>query len=37
LDQPSLATQAVWIGAKDFLVKPVQPTRLITSIRKVLR
>jgi two-component system chemotaxis response regulator CheY len=36
LDQPQLASQAVLVGAKDFLTKPVRPTQLLTALRTVL-
>jgi len=37
LDQQLVAAQAVHIGAKEFLVKPVPPTRLLLALQKVLR
>ncbi len=37
LDQQSVVTQAIQTGAKDFLVKPVPPGRLIKALQKVLR
>jgi two-component system chemotaxis response regulator CheY len=37
LDQQAVATQAIQIGAKDFLVKPVPPNRLIMTLQKLLR
>lgn len=36
LDQNLIATQAVHMGAKDFLVKPVRPGRLLSALRKAL-
>jgi two-component system chemotaxis response regulator CheY len=36
LDQPQLASQAILAGAKDFLVKPVQPGQLLMALRKAL-
>ena len=37
LDQQLVAAQAVHMGAKEFLVKPVPPTRLLLALKKVLR
>lgn len=37
LDQKLVAARAVHMGAKDFLVKPVMPTKLLLSIQKALR
>ena len=36
LGQQSLIMQAIKIGAKDFIVKPFKPERVISSIKKVL-
>lgn len=36
LDQPQLASQAILVGAKDFLVKPVRLGQLLMALRKVL-
>jgi two-component system chemotaxis response regulator CheY len=36
LDQQAVATQAVQMGAKEFLVKPVRSAQLILVLRKVL-
>ena len=36
VDQELAMTRAVHLGAKDFLVKPVAPIRLISALRKVL-
>ena len=36
LDQPLLAGQAVLLGAKDFLTKPVRSGRLLMAVRKAL-
>ncbi len=36
LDQELAATRAIHIGAKDFLVKPVPPNRLLKSLKRVL-
>jgi two-component system chemotaxis response regulator CheY len=37
LDQELAATRAIHVGAKDFLVKPVPPSRLLTALQRVLR
>ncbi len=37
LDQQLVAARAVHMGAKDFLVKPVLPTKLLLTLQKVLR
>jgi two-component system chemotaxis response regulator CheY len=37
LDQKSVAATAIMTGAKDFLTKPVHPSRLIMTLEKVLR
>lgn len=37
LDQQLVAARAVHMGAKEFLVKPVLPTRLLLALQKVLR
>jgi two-component system chemotaxis response regulator CheY len=37
LDQELAATIAIHVGAKDFLVKPVPPSRLLTALQRVLR
>jgi two-component system chemotaxis response regulator CheY len=37
LDQQLVAAQALHMGAKEFLVKPVPPTRLLLALQKVLR
>jgi two-component system, chemotaxis family, chemotaxis protein CheY len=37
LDQKLIATRAVHMGARDFLIKPVAPTQLMMAIQKVLR
>ena len=37
LDQKLVAARAVHMGAKDFLVKPVMPSKLLLSIQKALR
>jgi two-component system chemotaxis response regulator CheY len=36
LDQELAATRAIHLGAKDFLVKPVPPNRLISALHKAL-
>ncbi len=36
LGQQRLIVEAIKIGAKDFIVKPFQPERIINSIKKVL-
>ncbi len=37
LDQELAATRAIHIGAKDFLVKPIPPSQLLTALQRVLR
>ena len=37
LDQQLVVARAVHMGAKEFLVKPVPPTRLLLALQKVLR
>ena len=37
LDQQLVAARAVHMGAKEFLVKPVPPIRLLLALQKVLR
>ncbi len=37
LDQELAATRAIHLGAKDFLVKPVPPSRVITALQRALR
>jgi len=37
LDQKLVAARAVHMGARDFLVKPVTPARLLLAIQKALR
>ncbi len=36
LGQQRLIVNAIQIGAKDFIVKPFQPERIVNSIKKVL-
>ena len=36
LDQQSVAVKAMWVGAKDFLAKPVSIERLSMALKKVL-
>ena len=36
LDQELAATRAIHIGAKDFLVKPVPPSRVLMALQRVL-
>ncbi len=36
LGQQRLIINAIQIGAKDFIVKPFQPERIVSSIKKVL-
>jgi two-component system chemotaxis response regulator CheY len=36
LDQELIATQAVHMGAKDFLVKPILPNKLLSALQKAL-
>jgi two-component system chemotaxis response regulator CheY len=36
LGQQRLIVQAIQLGAKDFIVKPFRPERVITSIKKIL-
>lgn len=35
--QQSLVVEAIRAGAKDFVIKPVQPTRLIEAVRNILK
>ncbi len=37
LDQQLVTAQAVHMGAKEFLVKPVPPIQLLLALKKVLR
>ena len=37
LEQELAATRAIPLGAKDFLVKPVPPSRVITALQRALR
>lgn len=37
LDQELAATRAMHLGAKDFLVKPVPPNRVLTALRNALK
>lgn len=37
VDQELAVTRAIHLGAKDFLVKPVPPSRLLAILQKVLR
>jgi two-component system chemotaxis response regulator CheY len=37
LDQPAVASEAIQLGAEDFLAKPLDYERLFKSLRKVLR
>jgi len=37
LDQKLVAARAVHIGARDFLVKPVAPAKLLLALQKALR
>lgn len=37
LDQRLIATRAVQLGARDFLVKPVSPAKLLGALNKALR
>ncbi len=37
LDQELAATRAIHLGAKDFLVKPVPPSRVISALQRVLK
>ena len=37
LDQELAATRAIHLGAKDFLVKPVPPNRVITALQRALK
>jgi len=37
LDQQLIATRAVQLGARDFLVKPVLPAKLLLTLKKALR
>lgn len=36
LGQQRLIVQAIQLGAKDFIVKPAQPQRVISALKKVL-
>lgn len=36
LGQQKLIVQAIQLGAKDFIVKPFQPLRIVTALKKVL-
>jgi two-component system chemotaxis response regulator CheY len=36
LDQELAATRAIHIGAKDFLVKPAPPNRVLTALQRAL-
>lgn len=36
LGQQKLIVQAIQLGAKDFIVKPFQPMRIVTALKKVL-
>jgi two-component system chemotaxis response regulator CheY len=36
LDQELAATRAIHLGAKDFLVKPVPPNRVLTALKRAL-
>ena len=36
LGQQQLIVQAIQLGAKDFIVKPFQPQRVISSLKKAL-
>ncbi len=37
LDERSMASHAIKMGAKDFLMKPVPPEKLLAALQKVLR
>jgi two-component system chemotaxis response regulator CheY len=37
MDQELAVTQAIRLGAEDFLVKPISPNRLLTVLQKALR
>ncbi len=37
LDQPAVATEAIRLGAKDFLAKPVDNTILLASMERALK
>jgi len=37
MGQQSLVVEAIRAGAKDFVTKPVQPTRLLEAIKNILR
>ncbi|MBN2002667.1 MAG: response regulator [Anaerolineae bacterium] len=37
LDQPTIAAEAIRLGAKDFLAKPVDHDRLVQAIRRALK
>jgi two-component system, chemotaxis family, chemotaxis protein CheY len=36
LGQQQLITQAIQLGAKDFIVKPFQPQRVVSALKKAL-
>jgi two-component system chemotaxis response regulator CheY len=37
MGQQSLVVEAIRAGAKDFVTKPVQPTRLLESVKNILK
>ena len=37
VDQDLAATRAVHLGARDFLVKPVPPSRLLSAVQRLLK
>jgi two-component system, chemotaxis family, chemotaxis protein CheY len=37
LGEQEMIIRAIRLGAKDFIVKPFQPERIISAVRKVLR
>jgi len=37
LGQETLVTEAIQAGAKDFVVKPFQPSRVLEAVQRVLR
>ena len=37
VDQELAATRAVHLGARDFLVKPVPPSRLLSAVQRLLK